>query len=195
MEVSSEAHPSVDASSQSQQITAPAARSFPGRAVCVFIVSTRAELLISLQRGRLAMHYGRLALAAIAAFVAYMALGGAMFAALPSMKVEFQKYPAVYRDEKGQMSHMPVGMVEILFSIFVLAALYAWLYRPGYGITQGAIFGVLIGLFAVCSFVLHNYVNLNIGVKITMYSALSYLLLWLIVGIVIGLIYRPAITP
>jgi hypothetical protein len=137
------------------------------------------------------MHYGRLALSAVGAFVAYMALGSALFAAMPVLKAEFLKYPAVYRDHEGQMSHMPLGMLEILLSIAVLAVLYAWLYRPGYGVRQGAIFGVLIGLFAVGSFVLHNYVNLNIGLKITLYSALAYMLEWVVVGLTIGAIYRP----
>jgi hypothetical protein len=138
------------------------------------------------------VNYARILWSAVAAFVAYMALGGAVFVAIPGLKAEFLKYPAVYRDHEGQMKHMPLGMVEILLSIVVLTVLYAWLYRPGYGISQGAAFGALIGLFAVGSFVLHNYVNLNIGGKITLYSALAYMLEWLVVGVALGSIYRPA---
>jgi len=36
----------------------------------------------------------------------------------------------------------------------------------------------LIGLFAIGSFVLHNYVNLNIGLKITVASAIAYFVEW-----------------
>jgi hypothetical protein len=40
--------------------------------------------------------------------------------------------------------------------------------------------------------VLHNYTNLNIGLKITVASAIVSLVSWTIAGIAIGLIYRPA---
>lgn len=136
----------------------------------------------------------RILLAAVGAFVAYMALGFAVFALFPSLKTEFLKYPAVYRDEKGQMSRMPVAMAEILLSTLVLAVLYALAYRGGSGLVEGSRFGALIGLFAICAFVLHNYVNLNIGLKLTLQQTAAYFVEWLAVGIVIGLIYRPALS-
>jgi hypothetical protein len=39
--------------------------------------------------------------------------------------------------------------------------------------------------------VIHNYVNLNIGLKLTLQQGIAYSVEWLVVGIVIGLIYRP----
>jgi hypothetical protein len=45
------------------------------------------------------MNFVRIALATLGAFVAYMVLGGLMFALVPSLKVEFLKYPAVYRSD------------------------------------------------------------------------------------------------
>jgi hypothetical protein len=42
----------------------------------------------------------------------------------------------------------------------------------------------------VGSFVLHNYVNLNIGLRLTVVSAVVYFVEWTVVGIVIGAIYR-----
>jgi hypothetical protein len=139
------------------------------------------------------MNIGRIVLAALGAFVAYFILGGIMFAALPVLKVEFQKYPAVYRDHDGQMSHFPMGMAAMFLSMVVLAVLYAMGYKSGYGLKEGAVFGVLIGLFAMGSFVLHNYVNLNIGWKLTVYSGIAYMVEWIAVGIAIGLIYRPSV--
>ncbi|MDE2136220.1 MAG: hypothetical protein KGJ68_02180 [Gammaproteobacteria bacterium] len=67
----------------------------------------------------------RVGLAALGAFVAYMAAGGFMFVAMPLLKTEFARYPAVYRYHDGQMSHFPVGMAPILLAIVVLAVLYA----------------------------------------------------------------------
>jgi hypothetical protein len=139
------------------------------------------------------MNTSRIILAALGAFVGYMAVGFALFALVPSLKTEFAKYPAVYRDHNGQMSHMPVAMAEIFLSTLVLAVLYSLAYQGGSGLVEGARFGALIGVFAICGFVLHNYANLNIGIKLTLQQSAAYFVEWLAVGIVIGLIYRPAL--
>jgi hypothetical protein len=138
------------------------------------------------------MNYLRLGLASAGAFVAYMAIGALAFVALPSLRKEFLKYPAVYRSHEGQMSHFPIAMVAMLLSIVVLTVLYAKLYRGGSGVVEGASFGALIGAFVVGAFVLHNYANLNIGLRLTTFSAIAYFVEWCVVGIVIGLLYRPA---
>ena len=139
------------------------------------------------------MNYPRIAIAAVAAFIAYMAIGALIFGVLPTLKDEFAKYPAVYRSQQGQMSHMPLGALAMLISMVVLAILYARLYRAGFGLTDGAAFGALIGIFVVGAFVVHNYVNLNIGATLTIAAAIAYLIEWTIVGIVMGLIYRPSV--
>lgn len=90
------------------------------------------------------------------------------------------------------MSHMPVGMAAMFLAILALAVIYAMLYRDGFGVAEGAQFGALIGVFSVGSFVVHNFVNLNIGLKLTLQQAAAYFVEWTVVGIVIGLIYRPA---
>jgi hypothetical protein len=99
----------------------------------------------------------RLILAALGAFVAYMVLGALLFGLIPSLKTEFLKYPCVYRDQNGQMSHMPAGMGGMLLSMLALAVLYTMVYQGGSGLAEGARFGALIGLFAIGAFVLHNY--------------------------------------
>jgi hypothetical protein len=139
------------------------------------------------------MNYTRILLAALAAFVTYMVYGGILFAALPMLKAEFSKFPAVYRDHEGQMSHMPIGMAGMVLSMLALATLYALLYRPGMGMREGLLFGCMIGIFFIGSFVLHNYANLNIGLQLTLYSAIAFFLDWLLVGFVISLVYKPAL--
>lgn len=140
------------------------------------------------------MNVPRLFLAAFGAFVAYFALGALAFTR-PTMKNEFRKYPAVYRSEEGIKSVMPAGMAAMFVAMLALAVLYAGLSPSGSGIAAGARFGALIGVFAVCSFVVHNHVNLNIGVALTVQQGVAYFVEWLAVGIVIGLLYRPAIAP
>jgi hypothetical protein len=134
----------------------------------------------------------RIGLAALGAFVAYFALGGLLFGALPAMRNEFRKFPSVYRPQEGQMAHMPAGMAAMFIAILALATLYATLNRGTSNVRSGAIFGALIGIYSVGSFVVHNYVNLNIGLKLTIQQGLAYFVQWLVVGVVIGAIYRPA---
>ena len=140
------------------------------------------------------MNYTRIALAAVGAFVVYFVLGGLSFVVMPSLKSEFLKYPAVYRSQGAMKGVMPVGMAGMLLSMVALSAIYAMLYRGGSGVQQGAVFGALIGVYAVGSFVLHNYVNLNIGWNLTLQQAIAYFMEWVVTGIVIGLIYRPALS-
>ncbi|HZS45465.1 MAG TPA: DUF1761 family protein [Blastocatellia bacterium] len=140
------------------------------------------------------MNYSRIALAALGGTVAYFAFGFAVFAALPVLANEFRKHPALYRTQEEMKTVMPVGMIAMFVAIFVVTIVFAMINYEGSGVTAGAYFGMLIGIFVVCGFVLHNYVNLNIGVRLTIGQAVAYFLEWVIVGVVIGLIYKPA-TP
>ena len=69
------------------------------------------------------MNYSRIALAALGATVAYFVLGGVLFAALPALRTEFLKYPAVYRTQDDMKRVMPLGMISILVAIVVVAVL------------------------------------------------------------------------
>jgi hypothetical protein len=137
------------------------------------------------------MNYVHVLLAGVCAFVAYMATGGVMFAALPMLKTEAAKYPAVYRSHEGIMKMMPVAMVSMLVSMMVLAVIFAKMYPGGAGWLQGVKFGAVVGVFCDCSFVLHNWVNLNIGGKLTAQQMAAYFVEWTVAGLVIGSIYKP----
>ncbi|MFZ0277630.1 MAG: hypothetical protein WA254_14755 [Candidatus Sulfotelmatobacter sp.] len=141
------------------------------------------------------MNYSRLAVAALGGVVAYFAFGFLLLGLVPALINEAHKYPAVFRPKEKMMTVMPIGLVATFVAILVVAVIFAMLHQGGSGITQGARFGVLIGIFVVCGFVLHNYVNLNIGLKLALGQAVAYFVQWTIVGIVIGLIYKPLATP
>jgi hypothetical protein len=141
------------------------------------------------------MNYSSLALAALAGTVAAFAFGFILLWLVPGLIKEAHKYPAVFRPKEEMMSVMPVGLIATFISILVVAILFAMLHPGGSGIAEGTRFGVLIGIFVVCAFVLHNYVNLNIGLKLALGQAVAYFVQWTIVGIVIGLIYKPLARP
>ena len=127
----------------------------------------------------------------MAAFVAYFAIGGVVFGVLPWLRTEFMKYPNVYRPQEGIKSTMPVGMAFMFVAMVALTMLYATQRDAGDGLLAGMRFGALVGVFAVGSFVVHNYVNLQIGAKLTVQQAVAYFVQWVIVGVVIGAVYRP----
>lgn len=137
------------------------------------------------------MNITRVLLAALGGFVTYFVLGGLFFAIAPWLRNEFMKYSSVYRTQESMKPVMPFGMAAMFVAMIVLAIMYALMYRGGSALAAGAGFGALVGIFSVCSFVIHNYVNLNIGFKLTMEQAAAYFVEWIFTGIVIGMIYRP----
>ena len=137
------------------------------------------------------MNYARILLASLCAFVAYFIYGGILFGILPWLRTEYARYPAVYRSQEGIKRVMPFGMLAMFVALVAIAMLYAMVYTGGSGLAEGARFGALIGVFAIGSFVVHNYVNLNIGLKLTIQQSILYFVQWVIMGIVIGLVYKP----
>ena len=141
------------------------------------------------------MNYSRLGLAALGGTIASFAFGFLVFWLVPALINESHKYPAVFRPREEMKNVMPIGIVATFIAILVVAIIFALIHQGGSGITEVARFGILIGIFVVCAFVLHNYVNLNIGLKLALGQAVAYFVQWTIVGIVIGLIYKPLATP
>ncbi|MEK6263156.1 MAG: DUF1761 domain-containing protein [Planctomycetota bacterium] len=137
------------------------------------------------------MNYLRLGLAALGGTVASFAFGFLVLWLVPALFNEARKYPAVFRPKEEMMTVMPIGLAATFIAILVVAILFAMMHQGGSGIMEGARFGVLIGIFVVCASVLHNYVNFNIGLKLALGQAVAYFLQWTIIGIVIGLIYKP----
>jgi len=140
------------------------------------------------------MNYSHLALAALGGTVASFAFGFLVLWLVPALINESHKYPAVFRPKEKMMTVMPIGLVATFIAILVVAIIFAMIDQGGSGPMEGARFGVLIGIFVVCAFVLHNYVNLNIGLKLALGQAVAYFVQWTIIGIVIGLIYKPLAT-
>ena len=140
------------------------------------------------------MNYSRLGLAALGGTVASFAFGFLVLLLVPALLEEAHKYPAVFRPREEMLAVMPVGLVATFIAILVVAIIFAMIRHGRWGITKGARLGVLVGVFAVCN-ALHNYMNLNIGLKLALGQAAAYFVQWTIIGIVIGLIYKPFARP
>ena len=135
------------------------------------------------------MNYKRLVIASVAATVVYFAIGGIVFTLTP-LRNEFRAYPALYRPMEAMQPLMPIGVLSMFVGMVAIVTLFAMTSQRG--AMAGTKFGALIGIFVVCGFVIHNYVNLNIGLRITLLQAIAYLIEWILVGLVIGLICKPS---
>jgi hypothetical protein len=136
------------------------------------------------------MNYGRLALAAIAAWVVDAVYGFVVYGTVLSS--EFGRYPGVYRPNEVGPSYLPVIFVGILLAMFVASYVYAKGYEGGSGIQEGMRFGVLMGLLVLGYSGIVNYAILNIGRRLAGSVAIAGLVEWTIAGIVIGAVYKPA---
>jgi hypothetical protein len=140
----------------------------------------------------MAMNYGRIAVAAVAATLVYYVYG--FFVEGLLIRKDFAPYSAVYRSAETVVGYFPLGIMGTLFATFVIGIIYAKGYEGGSGAAEGARFGVLVGIFVVGAFVTTNYAILNIGRKLAVELAASAFFAWILVCIVIGLIYKPVIS-
>jgi hypothetical protein len=136
------------------------------------------------------MNYARLALAAVAATVFDAVYGFLVYGTL--LAPEFARYPGVYRSNEAGQAFLPLMFGGLLIAIAAVAIIYAKGYEGGSGAAEGARFGFLLGVFAVLAFASVNYAVLNIGRKIAAMTAAAGFVEWLAIGVVIGLVYRPA---
>ena len=135
------------------------------------------------------MNYSRLAAAVVVGTIADMAYGFVVYGML--LAGQFGRYPAVYRPA-ADMSYMPVLVAGALVAVLAATFIYSKGYEGGSGVEEGLRFGALIGLFSVGYVAMVNYAVLNIGRRLALGLAAAGFVEWLVVGLVIGLVYKPS---
>jgi hypothetical protein len=135
------------------------------------------------------MNYPRIVVAALVAWVAYFVVGGLVSGKLTAEY--YRPYTAVYGSQETIMSRFPIGILGMLVAMLVLALMYAKGYEGGSGWREGFRFGLLVGLFVVGAVVGDEYVTLNIGGKLALIMAAGRFLVWILVGVTMGLVYKP----
>ena len=136
------------------------------------------------------MNYTRLVLAAVAATAWDACYGFVVYGML--LAPEFGRYPGVYRSNEVGQAYLPLMFGGVFIAIVVAAIIYAKGYDGGSGAAEGARFGLLLGLFVVFAFGGVDYAVLNIGRKLALMASAAGFFEWLVVGIVIGLVYKPS---
>ena len=136
------------------------------------------------------MDYKRIALAAVVAWVVDSAYGVIVWMKL--LGGEFAKYPALFRPEADMNAHLPLAFAGSLLAMFVLATVYAKGYEGGKGVVEGIRFGLLMALFTLGFVSIGLYASFNLGRRIALMASAASFLEMIIVGAVIGLMYKPA---
>lgn len=133
------------------------------------------------------MNFSRLALAAVAATIADFAYGFAVYGNL--LTSSFLEQGAIYRSAEAQMSYMPIGAAGLVLAMAAAAMLLA--VSNFRGLIGGLQFGLLIAVFSIGTNVVVNYATLNMTEDHAARMVLAALGEWLVVGAVIGAVYRP----
>ena len=137
------------------------------------------------------MNYPRILLAAVVATIAFFVYGflvhGVLFAA------DYVPYPeGVYRAGDAAKTHMLYGLAGIFVAICVFTIIYANSYQGERSLITGARLGLLFGIFIAGAFVAVNYGTINISGKLALELAVSALIEWTMVGVLVGIVYKPA---
>ena len=135
------------------------------------------------------MNYGRLVLAAVVATVVDAVYGLVVWARV--LNAEFGRYPQIYRaaDDTSGFALMFLG---ILAAMLVASWIYAKGYEGGSGLMEGLKFGVVLALLMAVYISSTSYGTLRIGKKMALTYLAGQFGEFLLVGLAIGLVYKPA---
>jgi hypothetical protein len=135
------------------------------------------------------MNYTRIVVAAVIATLVDAIYGFLVWGMV--LNGEFARYPAVYRPG-GDMSALPLMLTGVLVAMFFASCIYAKGYEGRGGLAEGLRFGALMGLFVGAYNAGVNYGTLKIGRRMALTYGVGWIGEWLLVGIVIGLVYKTA---
>jgi hypothetical protein len=134
------------------------------------------------------MNYPRIVVAAVAATVIDVLYGIVVWGQV--LRGEFARYPDIYRPGDDQ-SALPLMVLGLLVGMFFASWIYAKGYEGGSGLIEGLRFGGLMGLLVGSYMAGVNYGILRIGKRMALTYGIGWVGEWLLVGLVIGLVYRP----
>jgi hypothetical protein len=139
------------------------------------------------------MNFARLALAAVAAWVLYMAMGYLVHGVL--LRDTYLQYAGVMRPEAEANAILPVNFGLVLVGFFAFAYAYAKGYEGGSGLQEGLRFGVLVAIM-LCTFVsIWQYMVWPAGRGLLAAWLVDYVVEFALYVKVVGVIYKPAALP
>ena len=131
---------------------------------------------------------------AVPAFVAWLVdsvYGYLVFGVM--LDSEFAPYrPTVFRSTEDFTAMMPMFAASALVGFIAIAYIFAKGHEGGSGVKEGFWFGVVLGSLMVFMVALPSYVLYNIGQRVSLLISLATFVEFLIAGVVLGLVYKPA---
>ena len=133
------------------------------------------------------MDFGRVAIAAVTAWVVFLLVSTLLS---PALLGEFyQRHASLFRRPADQNG--VIGFAAAFFGFFVFAYAYAKGYEGGGRASEGMRFGVLVGLLIASFSLAWAYVLLPISPGFAAAAVIDTIVEMAIYGVVVGLIYRP----
>jgi hypothetical protein len=130
-----------------------------------------------------------LAIAAVVAWVVDSVYGFLVFGL--ALNSEFARYPGVFRSFDAVGTMLPLMFGSSLLGMLFVAYIFAKGHEGRSGLQEGMRFGVVLASFELFAISIPSYVIYNIGRKIAVESAVAGFVDAVIIGIVLGLIYKP----
>ena len=139
------------------------------------------------------MNFGRIAAAAVVAWLVSLAVGflvnDVLLAPIAAANV------AVMRPEAEIMGNLPIGFVFLLIGFFAFSYAYAKGYEGGNGVAEGVRFGVLLSLIVIGFGLVWQYVMFPITATYSAAIIIDSIVEMSIYGAIVGAIYKPAHAP
>ncbi len=136
------------------------------------------------------MNFMRVGLAALAAWVLYLALGFLVHGVMLADMWALLQSEGVARGSVNADAIMPLGFALALPGMLAFAYTYAKGYEGGPGLQEGLRFGVLVGLMLVAFGLTWNYVTFPLPLQYLTSTAAATVIEFAALGMVVGLIYR-----
>lgn len=133
------------------------------------------------------MNYSRLALAAVATWIASIAVGYLVNAVL--LADLYAAHAAVFRAPADM--RLPAGFVASLVGFFAFAYAYAKGYEGGKGMHEGMRFGVLVALMIIGFGLAWEYAMFPVSGNLFVAWVIDAIVEFSIYGMIVGALYRP----
>lgn len=133
------------------------------------------------------MDFGRVAAAAIAAWVAFLVISS--FVSPVLLEEFYREHGALFRLAADQ--HLALGFGVGLLGFFVFAYAYAKGYEGGGSAVEGLRFGVIVGLLLACFSVAWAYVLTPMSGGFAVALVIDTIVEMALYGVLVGLVYRP----
>ena len=132
------------------------------------------------------MNFPRLAVAAVAAWVVFVAIGSVVHGMLLADLYSQQVSGVRGGDETNAFAGFGVALVGFL----AFAYMYAKGYEGGQGVQEGIRFGVLVALMLISFAGVWGYVAFQISGKLAAALAIDYVVEFAVYGMIVGAVYR-----